>query len=134
MSLTWPEEVERILWATHSFAVDPAYVAAIRRQENGRPGREYGVLTIPAPTYEDQLVACCRTLRNRLVEFRGNPLGVIVAANGSKRISYSWPFNQWFGSRWAPLGAANDPRGLNAYWTENVFRFYQQFARDGLAT
>lgn len=32
--------------------------------------------------------------------------------------------------RWAPLGAANDPTGLNSTWTRNVSRYYAELGGD----
>ena len=35
-------------------------------------------------------------------------------------------FVAFLSSRWAPVGAANDPTGLNAHWAGNVTAVYQQ--------
>lgn len=41
-----------------------------------------------------------------------------VAANCAE------PFVDYFGSKWAPVGVANDPQGLNKNWTRNVFKLW----------
>ena len=33
-------------------------------------------------------------------------------------------FIVFWARRWAPLGAANDPKNLNQYWQSNVIRFW----------
>jgi hypothetical protein len=33
-------------------------------------------------------------------------------------------FVRFFGSRWAPVGAANDPTGLNANWPKNLAKLW----------
>lgn len=33
-------------------------------------------------------------------------------------------FVQFWGARWAPVGAANDPHGLNANWSVNVLALW----------
>lgn len=32
---------------------------------------------------------------------------------------------EYFGNRWAPLGAKNDPKGLNANWVPNVYKLWR---------
>ena len=39
-------------------------------------GREYGVLSVSAPTYAEQLKIACNTVVHRLWSFPGNPLTV----------------------------------------------------------
>ena len=36
-------------------------------------------------------------------------------------------FITFLGSRYAPVGADNDPHNLNAHWVRNVKFFYNQF-------
>jgi len=126
------EEDTIITAAALAHGLDPAFLMAIRRQENGGPGREMGVLTVPAPTFEEQVAVACKTVRNRLAEYNVNPLSMIVtdAPDGTRRIVYSPGFIAWFAERWAPVGAANDPGGLNRHWARGVSIFYDRLARN----
>ncbi|MCX7730169.1 MAG: hypothetical protein N2205_02980, partial [Candidatus Caldatribacterium sp.] len=38
-------------------------------------------------------------------------------------------FIAFLGRRWAPVGAANDPKGLNRFWVDNVRYFYTLFQK-----
>lgn len=49
-----PWEQEAIIRIARQAGVDPRLLAAVRLTENGGPGREFGVLSVPAPTYDDQ--------------------------------------------------------------------------------
>jgi hypothetical protein len=35
------------------------------------------------------------------------------------------PFVEFWGARWAPVGAKNDPQGLNKNWPRNVLLLWQ---------
>ncbi|MBI4609063.1 MAG: hypothetical protein HY726_08645 [Candidatus Rokubacteria bacterium] len=104
--------------------VDPAFLNALRRAENGRPGREFGVLSIPAPTYENQAQVAAETIRRNAERFERN--GGQVVDPGSGR--YTEEFIRFFSSRYAPVGAENDPTGLNRYHARNLIRLYGQLA------
>ena len=110
--------------ARHS--VDPYFLGAIRLVENGGPGREMGVLAVDAATFERQAEVAAKTVRNRLVEFPGNPLEMrtVLGQSPYRRLVYSEPWIIWFGRRWAPPGATNDPTNLNAHWAPNMLRIY----------
>ena len=96
---------------------------AIRTAENGSKGREYGVLSVSAPTYAEQLHIATKTVLHRLWSYPGNPLTVTV--DGILRVSDAWV--AWFASHWAPQGVVNDPKGLNSNWTKNFLAAYTQF-------
>jgi len=113
-------EQDKIFAACDGYGIDPTFVAAIRLSENGGPGREFGVLSISAPTYDLQLDATCRTVVHRLTDYetkRGVPA---IDPDGR----YSADFLDYFGGIWAPIGAGNDPRGLNQFWVANVRSAY----------
>lgn len=85
-------------------------VAAIRYAENGGKGREYGILHPRVkPTYRSQAGWCAATVQKNWDRW--------VAA-GSKG-----DFIDFLGNRYCPVGADNDPTGLNKHWKKNV-RFY----------
>ena len=124
-SLEWPEIVN----VAADYAVDPMFVAAIRRAENGGPGKEYGVLSEPVDGYQGQLRACCGTVRMKLAHYGPNPFTVIQGPK-VQRLVYSRTFLEWFAygdaneSGWCPKGAENDPNNLNLNWTRNVAAGY----------
>jgi len=105
-------------------AIDPRFLQAIRRIENGGPGREFGVLSVPAPTYEDQARVAAETV-HRNVE-RLEKLGKVAVDPATGR--YTEEFVRFFSSRYAPVGAANDPTGLNQNHVRNLIRVYAQLA------
>ena len=90
-------------------------VAALRKTENGGPGREFGILDKRADTYRKQ--AGWAAYQVKIDRSRWSKL----SAPGKK------PFLVWFSAKYAPLGAKNDPGGLNSnhyrnlvYWTNRI--------------
>lgn len=101
--------------------VDPALLRAIRGAEGGGPGRQLGVLSVAAPTLEDQARVAARSLAEsarRYEERTGKP--AYVGGEPSQ------PWLRDFASRWAPIGAANDPSGLNRNFLRNLQSQYQR--------
>lgn len=90
-------------------------VAAIRYAENGRMGREYGVLHPKAlnKSYRTQAGWCAATVQKNYDRW--------VAA-GSKG-----DYIAFLGARYCPVGADNDPKGLNKHWIGNVTKFAKRF-------
>lgn len=123
----WP----KIRQAALRYGIDPLFVMAVRLQEAGGAGREFGVLAVLARTYDEQLAACCATLRRYLTEYNRNPFVVEPTAAGLKRIAYSPAFIAEAGRRYCPIGAGNDPGGLNHNWIPGVESFYRAFAQRG---
>ena len=73
------------------------------------PGREY-------PTWAHSIAAAASNLAGPI--YRGDGRLTIPAIQ----------------LRWAPLGAANDPTGLNSTWTRNVSRYYAELGGDPSGT
>ena len=91
-------------------------VAAIRYAENGGKGREYGILHPRVkPTYRSQAGWCAATVQKNWDRW--------VAA-GSKG-----DFIDFLGNRYCPVGADNDPTGLNKHWKKNVRHFNKKFKK-----
>ena len=111
--------------AASKYGVNPYFMAAIRRAEDGGPGREFGVLSVEAPSYEEQLKVACLTVAHRMVLFHG---GAHSRINGVSVMSFN--FIQWFAHIWAPLGVGNDPHNLNANWPDNVEHFQDEAVRN----
>lgn len=82
-------------------------VAAIRHAENGGKGREYGILHPRVkPTYRSQAGWCAATVQKNYDRW---------IASDSKL-----EFITFLGHRYCPVGADNDPDGLNKHWITNV--------------
>ena len=90
-------------------------VAAIRYSENGRMGREYGVLHPKAlnKSYRTQAGWCAATVQKNYDRW--------VAA-GSKG-----DYIAFLGSRYCPLDDPRDTDGLNKHWIGNVTKFAKRF-------
>lgn len=84
---------------------------AIRVVENGGAGREMGVL-VPAA-----------------MRFKGNHAKSLRLqaqwAAGTIRKRYTGHIEA-FAARWCPVGASNDPQGLNRHWLGNVRRVLKE--------
>lgn len=88
-----------------NFNLDPALVQAVVTAE-GNIVRAVQC-SIPDVTTRDQaLRVLCRS--------------IIHAMSDYIRTKETAPFIVFFGSRWAPLGVANDPTNLNSNWVGNV--------------
>ena len=102
--------------------IDARFLQALRRAENGGPGREFGVLSVPAPTYGDQARVAAETVRRNAERFERSGGQVVDPESGR----YTEEFIRFFSSRYAPVGATNDPAGLNRYHARNLVRAYAQ--------
>lgn len=92
-------------------------VAAIRYAENGGKGREYGILHPRVkPTYRSQAGWCAATVAKNYARW----------AKAGKREK----FIVFLGKRYCPVGADNDPTGLNSHWAGNVSHFAALFSVD----
>ncbi len=114
-------EQQQILQTAAEIGVPAAFLAAIRIAENGRAGREFGVLSEAADTYEVQCRIAALSIRNNSYRFVARFQEWPTDATGG----LSEAFTKFMGARWAPRGATNDPDDLNAHWPKNVWRAYQ---------
>lgn len=85
---------------------------AIRKAEGGRKGLEFGVLHPKA--------------RNTNLEVQAGWASATVAKNYQRWKNAGCPddFIIFLGNRYCPVGADNDPDGLNKYWITNVKYWY----------
>lgn len=125
-------EQSAILTLAAKFAVDPAAIAALRLAENGRPGREFGVLSVatggdpfkpatdPGSTFYAQCTVACQSLKAQVQRQRAAGTETFDSAG---RLTYD--FWQTWQQRWAPIGAQNDPSGLNKNWLANAWAAYE---------
>ena len=91
------------------FGVDPKLIAAVVRAE----GDILKAVQCSFPnvkTKEEALDITCRSAVHAMSDF------VKLQAAGD--------FVTYWGHRWAPIGADNDPHGLNKNWPINVARFW----------
>lgn len=134
------EELPKIIFHAKAMGIEPELLMAVRATENGKK-YPYGII----PTgklkqryetdsgyyfkgkfvrYESDLEKnmrwCAVTLRKRLNEFENLP--TIRKASYVDSIDF-------IGDSYCPVGAKNDPKGLNKNWERNARRFYAQFKR-----
>jgi hypothetical protein len=89
-------------------------VAAIRFSENGGKGREYGILDKRCPpTYRSQAGWCAATVQKTYDRWTA--------------LGQPGDFIGHLGARYCPVGADNDPTGLNTHWVSNVRHFLDKF-------
>ncbi len=126
-----PANEEAVIKETAERAgIDPDFLRALRRVENGGPGREFGVLSVPAPTYSDQAAVAAETVRRNVGRYEQTGRHAIDPATGR----YTPEFIRFFSGRYAPVGAANDPTGLNRYHQRNLLRAYGGQGADSTTT
>jgi len=125
-------EQAAILALASKYGVDPAAVAALRIAENGRPGREFGVLSVqtggdptkpptdPGSTFYAQCTVACQSLKSQVQRQRAAGAETFDSAG---RLTYE--FWEAWQKRWAPIGAQNDPSGLNRNWLANAWGAYE---------
>ena len=98
---------------------DEDYVNAIYKAEGGSGATYlYGIRSIPYDTPREARRICLNTVKNNRVRYR---------EYGHKKYD---TYLEFLGSRYCPVGAANDPRGLNENWLRNV-RFFLENPEEG---
>jgi hypothetical protein len=91
-----------------------ALLFAIRSAERGRRGFEFGVVAKKDTDLKTQAEWACATIKKNFERFRESGEEDFIA---------------FLGKRWAPIGAENDPKGLNKFWVDNVRFFYHKYLR-----
>ena len=85
-------------------------LVAIRKAENGGPGRQFGVLHPKAKTYRQQAGWCSAIAWKRYEEWT--------------ELQNAPPYLVYLANRYAPTkNATNDPLLLNLHWLKNVRAF-----------
>jgi len=88
---------------------------AIYLAEGGRKAvKPYGILSIPCDSESECRRICRNTIRNNFKRY--------LDAKAYLRETYL----EFLSRRYAPIGAANDPRGLNQNWIKNVTFFLER--------
>ena len=92
-----------------------ATLFAIRKAENGKPGKEFGVLHPKAKGQKGE------SREKTLDRQAGWAAATIISKRRSHEASKEGgDFVQYLGSKYAPVGAENDPSNLNKNWHKNV--------------
>lgn len=108
---------------TYPLLLNPySFMLAIRMCEQGRKGREFGVLHPDAINTDLRTQAewAISTLIKDTVRWhRGELLK-------GKKSDYP-TFIDYFADKWAGIGAPNDPTNLNQYWLPNFLKYYDLF-------
>jgi hypothetical protein len=108
----------------------PGFLKAHHRTENGGAGREFGVLSVPAPTHRDQAAVAAETVRRNTPRFEDPGRLAVDPVSGR----HTPEFIRFFSSRDAPIGAANHPAGLDRFHARNLMRAYGVSAAESTAT
>jgi hypothetical protein len=102
--MTIDPDVRRI---AAGFGVDAELIQAVMQAEgNILKAVQYSIPSIT--TREQAIQVTCRSAAHALSDF--------VKADPERLKA----FVAFWGARWAPVGVANDPQGLNANWVHNV--------------
>jgi len=94
------------------FGVDAGLIAAVEHAE----GNILKAIQCSFPnvkTRDDALEITCRSAIHAMSDF-------IRSDAGDDNVPLKKRFVEFWAHRWAPVGADNDPKGLNANWPKNV--------------
>lgn len=111
-------EVEYIIDAANRNGLDLeqlVILAAIRKAENGGHGKEFGIMNKKANNFDKQAGWCAATIKKNYQRW-------IDAGRKGEYIDF-------LGSRYCPIGAENDPTGLNHNWIPNVKYWVNRLSR-----
>ena len=95
----------------HDFGLDPALLQAVVTAE----GNILKAVQCSIPTVQtrsEALRILARSAAHAMTDY-------IKSSD-----QYRAEFVAFWGDRWAPVGAANDPKGLNANWIQNVRKLW----------
>jgi len=103
-----------------------ALMLAVRKQENGREGLEFGVIAAKDTDLEEQARwAVVTFIKNEERWERAKRNNEWKIQNSNPELDYI----VYLGNRWCPVGASNDPQGLNKFWIGNVQKLYLQYKK-----
>ena len=110
------EVIDRVATKYELTPEEKRLLLTIRKVENGGPGKEYGVLTPKAMRYKDNPIKSVETQAEW--------------AAGTIKARYIGDLTA-FAARWAPVGAKNDPKGLNKNWVVNASTWMKLLEESG---
>ena len=120
--MTWAEELKKIAEQANGDASMFCALVALRKTESGKPGKEFGVLSEVAKTYDAQLRVACNSIKMAIV--RAIDKGIVVKDQYG---FYTVDFLNDFSARWAPIGVVNDPNNLNANHARNLNKLFDDY-------
>jgi len=143
---TWDEYVTDLIHCQVRHYVDPIepLVRAWYAAEGGTPETFLAAIRCSFPECEDFQEAMARavkTIRGRIAAYceycrpGGRPMFELVARQTDdpwtgetqpRTLVFTDTFIAFCGARIAPIGAKNDPDGLNRNWVPNVLAFYRK--------
>jgi len=104
-------------------------VAAIRYQENGRAGLEYGCMSEYAKDrgYRKQAGECALTVQYNYDRYLNGGCRIAGCFHKDGTPGDTTGYIAYLGHVYCPLGAKNDPMNLNVHWISGVTSFYNTF-------
>lgn len=120
-------EDNKSLLQKYPLLVDPyAFMLGIRKQEAGRKGREFGVMC-PGALNTNLTTQATWAMATIIKDTRRWYLDVLICVGGRTKKDFK-DFIEYFGTKYCPpIGAKNDPTGLNKSWLPNVKKNYKDF-------
>ncbi len=93
---------KEVIYADFNQIVDAIYLA----EGGAKAKKPYGILSVPCTGLESCRRICYNTVRNNWHRWR--------------KAGKTEPYLAFLARRYAPIGAENDPTGLNRHWLKNV--------------
>jgi len=124
--MTWAEELSVMFKEADGDLGVFLLLAALRKTENGSPGREMGILDKRATTFTDQVHWAGNTIRNNA--WRAVHAVTTIKVRDPQTGLFTMAFMTYFSHIYAPIGAENDPRGLNKNHLHNLTTWHDNFA------
>jgi hypothetical protein len=103
------------------FGLDVNFIRAMVKAEGGAEAFVKAVQCSvkTCKTLEKAIEIACRSVAHRAFEYAVSP-----------KLQKAGTFTEYLGSKWAPIGADNDPTGLNNNWVKNVVFWYVKYQDD----
>lgn len=104
----------RIAWADitpYTYTPEQICDAVWHAEGGGDAAYKYGIRSVEYRDTEDAREICLRSARNNIKRY---------TRYGHKNFD---DYLRFFANRWAPVGAKNDPKGLNKYFYKNLIWF-----------
>jgi len=105
-----------------------AFMLAIRKQEGGKEGKEFGIMHEEAIN-KNLITQAEWAFATILKDTKRWHLNTLICVGDRKREDFA-DWIEYFGTKYCPVGAENDPMGLNKFWLPNVRRNYSDFMKD----
>lgn len=88
---------------------------AIYKAEGGKRAKKpYGILSVKCEGEKECRQVCLNTIKNNRIRYK---------KHGQRKFGTYLAF---LASRYCPVGAGNDPKGLNRHWLKNVTYFLER--------